>query len=89
MSSIVKKSKLYNRLTKKYDKNVFSVRTNRSTRAGVKIERTGDKKQTVVEVVLPSTSATGEDRLVKVTMSGRQARALLSTLREFYDSSNQ
>lgn len=83
---IVRKSKLYNRLSKKYDKNIFAVATDNSTRAGVKIETRGAKKQTSVEVILPSTSSSGEDRLVKVTMSGRQARALYQTLRDFYDA---
>lgn len=81
---LVKKSKLYNSLNKTYNKNVFSVAVDHDTRAGVKIESRGSKKQTSVEVILPSTSSTGEDRLVRVTMSGRQARALYQTLSEFY-----
>lgn len=78
---IVTKSKLFNRLAKDAS---FDVRTNHSTQAGVKITTSGTKKGTQVEVVLPSTNSSGEDRVIHLTMTGRQARALYETLNSHY-----
>lgn len=83
---IVTKSKLYNRLDR--SNKSFDVRTERSTKAGVRIETRGTKKLTNVEIILPSTTNDGEDRMVRVTMTGRQARAVFETLSRHYDREN-
>lgn len=75
------KSKLYNKLS---EGNTFSVRTTLTTQAGVKIEDQGNKKGSIIEVILPSTTITGAKRSVKVQMTGRQARALYETLSRYY-----
>lgn len=79
---IVTKSKLYNRLA---DERSFEVRTTRSTKAGVRIESRGLKKLVNVELILPSATHDGEERTVRVSMTGRQARAIYETLTNHYE----
>jgi len=79
--SHITKSKLYDKLA---DKATFAVRTTHSTAAGVRVESHGTKKGSSVEVLLPSTTITGGKRVVKVEMSGRQARALYETLSKHF-----
>lgn len=79
---IITKSKLYNRLDRE---RAFEVRTTRSTQAGVRIESRGQKKLVNVELILPSTTSDGEERTVRLNMTGRQARALYETLSNHYE----
>lgn len=81
----VTKSKLYNRLTNT-DK-VFSVRTSRSTKAGVKVVEKGEKKGMELHLAVPSTTINGEERIVYMVLSGRQARAIFETLDRHYINS--
>lgn len=75
-------SKLYNRLAE--TENVFHVRTTPDTQAGVKIQSKGAKKRSTVELLLPSTTLDGAKRMVKVQLTGRQAKALFDTLHRHY-----
>lgn len=78
------KSKLYNRLAT--TKNVFHVRTTPDTQAGIRVESKGAKKRSTVELLLPSTTLDGNRRMVKVQLTGRQAKALFDTLYRHYES---
>lgn len=79
---IVTKSKLYNRLDRERS---FEVRTTRSTKAGVRVETRGLKKLTNIEIILPSTTSDGEERTVRLSLTGRQARAIYETLGNHYE----
>ena len=83
MKKRVIKSKLFNKLSR--TANVFHVRTSNSTQAGIKVEESGNKKRTMVEMVLPSTDIDGKYRVVRVLMSGRQARAFAGVLNQYYN----
>lgn len=76
-STRVTKSKLYDQLS---NTPTFEVRTKHSTAAGVRVESHGVKKGSTVEILLPSTTITGGKRIVKIDMTGRQARAIYETL---------
>lgn len=77
------KSKLFNKLSTD-EKKTFHVRTSHSSKAGVRIIDPGTKKGVMVDILVPSTSVDGSDRIVKMSMTGRQARALFATLRRYY-----
>ncbi len=77
------KSKLYNGLSN--TDATFNVRTTPSTKAGVRVISRGAKKASRVEIVVPSTTIDGSPRVVKLTLTGRQARALFETLDRHYN----
>lgn len=81
-TKVTVKSKLFNKLNN--TKNVFSVRTEKNTKAGIRVSKNGTKKQIVVDVLVPSTTIDGSPRVVKMSLSGRQAYALYRTLDKFY-----
>lgn len=83
MAKRVFKSKLFNQLSAQ-EKKVFHVRTSHSTKAGVRVENRGGKKGSQLDILVPSTTIDGTPRTVKVSLTGRQARALYATLNRFY-----
>lgn len=79
------KSRYYNKFADQ--KNTFSVRTTQSTKAAILVDSGGNKKATTVEVILPSTTVHGSKRMVKLTLTGRQAKAIFDTLARHYKNS--
>lgn len=58
-----------------------------TTEIGVSIERSGLKKATTLELLLPTTrSSKGSRRVSMLELNGFQARELYETLRSFYES---
>lgn len=56
------------------------------TVVGVRVEQRGPKKAIQMDVVLPAPrSSRGSRRTTRVTLSGRQARQVYETLRNFYE----
>lgn len=74
----VTKSKLYNKLDRVI--GTWNLRVASSTKVGVKVSTRGTKKGSVVEMILPSTTPQGLPCTVRVSLSGRQARAIMETL---------
>lgn len=64
----------------------FDVRTSKVTKAGVRVSTTGSKKLTTVEILIPSTTIDGDNRVVKVTLTGRQAKAVYDTMERHYNT---
>jgi len=81
--TLTTKSRLFNDLT---TTKTFDVRTSKTTKAGVRVSTTGSKKLTTVEILIPSTTVYGEDRVVKVTLTGRQAKAVFDTMERHYNT---
>lgn len=79
------KSKLFNKMSAD-EKKTFHVRTSHSSRAGVRVTDPGTKKGVTVDILVPSTSIDGTERIVKMSMTGRQARALFATLHRYYET---
>lgn len=78
------KNKSYNKLVKLVDNYMFEVRTPHSTKAGIRIESLGTKKGSSVELLLPSMALNG---IVKLKLTGRQAKSLFCTLKNYYENS--
>lgn len=58
-----------------------------TTEIGVSIERSGQKKATTLELIVPATrSSKGSRRVSMLELNGFQARELYETLRSFYES---
>ena len=61
------------------------MRTADSTDIGVAVSRSGEKKATTLELIVPTRRSTkGSRRATFIELNGQQARDLYETLRSFY-----
>lgn len=77
----VVKSKLYNSLN---TEDSVLITTADSTRAGVRIEEVGNKQGIEVELLIPIVNNNNDEGVLRLSISGRQARALYTSLNRFY-----
>jgi len=75
------KSRLFSGLDKVI--GTWDLRVASSTKIGVRVSSRGTKKGSLVEMILPSTTPDGIPCTVRVSLSGRQARAVFETLSKY------